>query len=149
MGGAGRDALTAHRLTRGVPAPLRQEEVAAFAASLAPHQVATLNDGSTVCPASVPRPAPRAPSRQPQPAPPACTPSLHPRAAQVLERAVIEHNMLAASKLYTNISFEQLGALLGIEATKVSALAGSRAHGGRSLRAEQGEGAAGRGRAAH
>jgi len=135
-----------------VPAPLRQEEVAAFAASLAPHQVATLNDGSTVCqraPACTPaRPACN-PSLHPQPAPPACNPSLHPRAAQVLERAVIEHNMLAASKLYTNISFEQLGALLGIEATKVSALAGSRAHGGRSLRAEQGEGAAGRDRAAH
>ena len=122
-----------------MPAPLRQEEVAAFAASLAPHQVATLNDGSTVCQ--------RAPACTP--ARPACNPSLHPRAAQVLERAVIEHNMLAASKLYTNISFEQLGALLGIEATKVSALAGSRAHGGRSLRAEQGEGAAGRDRAAH
>ena len=96
-------------------------------------------------------PRQRAPACTPraQPATPACTPSLHPRAAQVLERAVIEHNMLAASKLYTNISFEQLGALLGIEATKVSALAGSRAHGGRSLRAEQGEGAAGRDRAAH
>mmetsp|Transcript_24911 Transcript_24911/g.63229 ORF Transcript_24911/g.63229 Transcript_24911/m.63229 type:complete len:406 (-) Transcript_24911:124-1341(-) len=67
---------------------LRKEEVAAFAASLAPHQVATLNDGSTV-----------------------------------LERAVIEHNMLAASKLYTNISFEQLGALLGIEATKAERMA--------------------------
>ena len=93
----------------------------------------------------MPRPAPP----RAQPATPACNPSLHPRAAQVLERAVIEHNMLAASKLYTNISFEQLGALLGIEATKVSALAGSRAHGGRSLRAEQGEGAAGRDRAAH
>tara|TARA_B100000795_G_scaffold127160_1_gene94806 strand:- start:385 stop:504 length:120 start_codon:yes stop_codon:yes gene_type:complete len=37
----------------------------------------------------------------------------------VLERAVIEHNMLAASKLYNNISFEQLGALLGIDAAKV------------------------------
>ena len=36
--------------------------------------------------------------------------------AQVLERAVIEHNMLATSKLYNNISFEQLGALLGIDA---------------------------------
>ena len=104
-------------------------------------------------PACTPRAQPATPagnpSLQPQPATPACTPSLHPRAAQVLERAVIEHNMLAASKLYTNISFEQLGALLGIEATKVSALAGSRAHGGGSLRAEQGEGAAGRDRAAH
>ncbi|GJP55156.1 hypothetical protein CLOM_g14139 [Closterium sp. NIES-68] len=34
----------------------------------------------------------------------------------VLDRAVIEHNLLSASKLYTNISFEELGALLGIAA---------------------------------
>lgn len=33
---------------------------------------------------------------------------------QVLDRAVIEHNMLATSRLYNNISFEELGALLGI-----------------------------------
>ena len=100
--------------------------MAAFAATLAPHQIATLNDGSTV---RLLRPAtPRA-----QPATPACNPSLQPRGCpacsraqpatravpQVLERAVIEHNMLAASKLYNNISFEQLGALLGIDAAKV------------------------------
>jgi len=36
----------------------------------------------------------------------------------VLDRAVIEHNMLATSKLYANISFEQLGLLLGIDAAK-------------------------------
>ena len=82
-------------------------------------------------------PRQRAPACTPraQPATPACTPSLHPRAAQVLERAVIEHNMLAASKLYTNISFEQLGALLGIDATKVRAL-GAERMGGWSLGAE-------------
>ena len=61
--------------------------------------------------------------------------------------------MLAASKLYTNISFEQLGALLGIEATKVSALGEAErmgeCMGGWSLGAEQGEGAAARDRAAH
>ncbi|KAJ3279987.1 COP9 signalosome complex subunit 4 [Borealophlyctis nickersoniae] len=32
----------------------------------------------------------------------------------VLDRAVIEHNLLSASKLYNNISFEELGALLAI-----------------------------------
>ena len=74
-----------------------------------------------------------APAPACNPACPACNPSLQPRGcpacsraqpatravAQVLERAVIEHNMLAASKLYNNISFEQLGALLGIDAAKV------------------------------
>ncbi|CAI5511594.1 unnamed protein product [Closterium sp. Naga37s-1] len=37
-----------------------------------------------------------------------------PGGSTVLDRAVIEHNLLSASKLYTNISFEELGALLGI-----------------------------------
>lgn len=32
----------------------------------------------------------------------------------VLERAVIEHNLLSASKLYNNITFGELGALLSI-----------------------------------
>ena len=32
----------------------------------------------------------------------------------VLDRAVIEHNLLAASKLYNNITFEELGSLLAI-----------------------------------
>ncbi|KAB5527864.1 hypothetical protein DKX38_021711 [Salix brachista] len=32
----------------------------------------------------------------------------------VLDRAMIEHNLLSASKLYTNISFGELGTLLGI-----------------------------------
>jgi len=43
----------------------------------------------------------------------------------VLDRAVIEHNMLATSKLYNNISFEQLGALLGIDAAKAEQIASS------------------------
>lgn len=37
----------------------------------------------------------------------------------ILHRSVIEHNMLAASKLYANISFESLGLLLGISPEKV------------------------------
>lgn len=32
----------------------------------------------------------------------------------ILERAIIEHNLLSASKLYNNISFQELGALLEI-----------------------------------
>merc|ERR1719487_842179 len=69
---------------------LRKDEVEAFAATLAVHQKATVEDGGTV-----------------------------------LDRAVIEHNMLAASKLYKNISFEQLGALLGIDAAKAERIAAS------------------------
>ena len=38
-----------------------------------------------------------------------------------MDRAVIEHNLLSASKLYNNISFTELGALLEIPPAKVSA----------------------------
>ena len=37
----------------------------------------------------------------------------------ILDRAVIEHNILSASKLYNNITLEELGALLGIPLQKV------------------------------
>ena len=37
----------------------------------------------------------------------------------ILEHAVIEHNLLAASKLYNNITFSGLGALLEIPPEKV------------------------------
>ncbi|KAJ9129165.1 hypothetical protein P3X46_034049, partial [Hevea brasiliensis] len=36
----------------------------------------------------------------------------------VLDRAMIEHNLLSASKLYSNISFDELGTLLGIPPNK-------------------------------
>jgi COP9 signalosome complex subunit 4 len=36
----------------------------------------------------------------------------------VLARAVVEHNLLAASRLYSNIDFEALGVLLGLDADK-------------------------------
>lgn len=39
----------------------------------------------------------------------------------VLDRAVIEHNLLSASKLYHNISFAELGSLLDISPEKASA----------------------------
>jgi COP9 signalosome complex subunit 4 len=38
--------------------------------------------------------------------------------ASILQRSVIEHNMLAASKLYANITFQGLGDLLGIPSIK-------------------------------
>ncbi|KAH9692892.1 COP9 signalosome complex subunit 4 [Citrus sinensis] len=41
----------------------------------------------------------------------------------VLDRAMIEHNLLSASKLYTNISFEELGTLLGIAPQKAEKIA--------------------------
>lgn len=39
--------------------------------------------------------------------------------SSILDRAVIEHNLLSASKLYNNIKFEELGALLEIPPSKV------------------------------
>uniref|UniRef100_A0A7S1N660 COP9 signalosome complex subunit 4 n=1 Tax=Eutreptiella gymnastica TaxID=73025 RepID=A0A7S1N660_9EUGL len=41
----------------------------------------------------------------------------------VLERAVTQHNLLAASNLYYNITFAELGALLGISAEKAEQIA--------------------------
>merc|ERR1712096_491915 len=42
----------------------------------------------------------------------------------ILEHAVIEHNLLAASKLYNNITFEGLGALLEIAPNKAERMHG-------------------------
>ncbi|XP_064645691.1 COP9 signalosome complex subunit 4-like [Lineus longissimus] len=41
----------------------------------------------------------------------------------ILDRAVIEHNLLSASKLYNNISFEELGSLLEIPPMKAEKIA--------------------------
>lgn len=41
----------------------------------------------------------------------------------ILERAVIEHNLLSASKLYNNVTFEELGALLEISPCKAEKIA--------------------------
>eukprot|EP01121_Diplochlamys_sp_Union-15-3_P016939 TRINITY_DN5869_c0_g1_i3.p1 TRINITY_DN5869_c0_g1~~TRINITY_DN5869_c0_g1_i3.p1 ORF type:complete len:413 (-),score=74.42 TRINITY_DN5869_c0_g1_i3:16-1227(-) len=46
-----------------------------------------------------------------------------PDGATVLQRAVIEHNLLAASKVYNNILFDELGALLDISADKAETIA--------------------------
>ncbi|RMZ87789.1 hypothetical protein DV736_g4982, partial [Chaetothyriales sp. CBS 134916] len=62
---------------------LAPAEVEAFAAKLAPHQLASTADGSTV-----------------------------------LSKAVVEHNLIAASRLYENISTAALAKLLGLKDSK-------------------------------
>ncbi|KAK0730856.1 hypothetical protein B0H67DRAFT_596889 [Lasiosphaeris hirsuta] len=62
---------------------LAPAEVDKFAQGLAPHQLATTSDGSTV-----------------------------------LAKAVVEHNLLGASRLYSNIGFDALGLLLGLSGDK-------------------------------
>lgn len=42
---------------------------------------------------------------------------------QVLERAVMEHNLQSASKLYKNISFKELGRLLSIDPLRAEKVA--------------------------
>ncbi|KAG0347832.1 hypothetical protein BG004_006855 [Podila humilis] len=49
--------------------------------------------------------------------------ALLPDNTTVLKRAVIEHNLLSASKIYNNISFEELGALLDVPAEQAEARA--------------------------
>lgn len=46
-----------------------------------------------------------------------------PPGSTILERAVVEHNLLAASKLYNNIQFTGLGALLEIPQEKAEKIA--------------------------
>ncbi|KAL0693096.1 hypothetical protein Bca4012_060276 [Brassica carinata] len=46
-----------------------------------------------------------------------------PDKSTVLDRAMIEHNLLSASKLYTNIRFDELGTLLGIDPSKAEKIA--------------------------
>lgn len=43
--------------------------------------------------------------------------------SSILDRAVFEHNLLSASKLYNNITFDELGALLEIDPKKAERIA--------------------------
>jgi PCI domain len=49
--------------------------------------------------------------------------ALLPDGSTVLDRAVVEHNLASASRLYNNIYFEELGTLLGVPAAKAEAVA--------------------------
>lgn len=42
----------------------------------------------------------------------------------ILDRAIMEHNLLSASKVYKNMKIEELGRLLGIEPIKAEKIAG-------------------------
>lgn len=46
-----------------------------------------------------------------------------PDGSSILDRAIFEHNLLSASKLYNNITFEELGALLEIPPKKAERIA--------------------------
>eukprot|EP00199_Chlamydomonas_sp_CCMP681_P002109 CAMPEP_0119103228 /NCGR_PEP_ID=MMETSP1180-20130426/1720_1 /TAXON_ID=3052 ORGANISM="Chlamydomonas cf sp, Strain CCMP681" /NCGR_SAMPLE_ID=MMETSP1180 /ASSEMBLY_ACC=CAM_ASM_000741 /LENGTH=388 /DNA_ID=CAMNT_0007087677 /DNA_START=29 /DNA_END=1195 /DNA_ORIENTATION=+ len=46
-----------------------------------------------------------------------------PDGSTVLQRAVMQHNLLAASKLYNNISLQELGSLLGVTPDKAEGMA--------------------------
>eukprot|EP00033_Pygsuia_biforma_P003072 GCRY01003377.1.p1 GENE.GCRY01003377.1~~GCRY01003377.1.p1 ORF type:complete len:395 (+),score=104.47 GCRY01003377.1:124-1308(+) len=69
---------------------IRPHEVAAFASTLKPHQMATLSDGSTV-----------------------------------LDKAVVTHNVLAATRVYRNIPFSQLALILHTTPEKAERVAAS------------------------
>eukprot|EP01113_Clastostelium_recurvatum_P013710 TRINITY_DN17328_c0_g1_i1.p1 TRINITY_DN17328_c0_g1~~TRINITY_DN17328_c0_g1_i1.p1 ORF type:complete len:419 (-),score=82.18 TRINITY_DN17328_c0_g1_i1:146-1375(-) len=47
----------------------------------------------------------------------------YPDGTTVLDRAVMEHNLLSASKIYNNITFEELGSLLGISPERAEKVA--------------------------
>lgn len=49
--------------------------------------------------------------------------NFNPTGSTILDRAVTEHNLLAASKLYNNITFPELGALLQISPAKAEKIA--------------------------
>jgi len=67
---------------------IRGPQLKEFESLLAPHQMATTSDGSSI-----------------------------------LDRAIVEHNLLAVSKLYKNIKFQQLGILLDISTEKAEKVA--------------------------
>jgi len=46
----------------------------------------------------------------------------------VLQKAVIEHNLLTASSIYNNITFDELGSLLGITSQKAERIASKMIH---------------------
>lgn len=91
---------------------IRPEQVADFAATLSPHQLAKLSSAGFTAPAG-----PGASSSS--------SSSVNAKSAPetVLDRAVMEHNLLAASRLYSNITFDGLGVLLSLTPFAAEAMA--------------------------
>ncbi|GAA5950086.1 hypothetical protein JCM21900_004591 [Sporobolomyces salmonicolor] len=85
---------------------IRPAEVSAFAASLQPHQLAQLPPSQAVVISS------SASAETGKQGP-----------ETVLDRAMMEHNVLAASRVYNNITFDGLGLLLGLRPSAAEAMA--------------------------
>ncbi|XP_061822323.1 COP9 signalosome complex subunit 4 isoform X1 [Nerophis lumbriciformis] len=88
---------------------IRGNQLQEFAAMLMPHQKATTADGQLA--GSQEKKSPKSKLVLPV------------SGSSILDRAVIEHNLLSASKLYNNITFEELGALLEIPPAKAEKIA--------------------------
>ncbi|CAG05280.1 unnamed protein product, partial [Tetraodon nigroviridis] len=91
---------------------IRGNQLQEFAAMLMPHQKATTADGE-----------PEEPTGNSGWSLPETVPVCSLAGSSILDRAVIEHNLLSASKLYNNITFEELGALLEIPPAKAEKIA--------------------------
>jgi len=87
---------------------LRPAEVKGFEATLKPHQLARIAQSSNdrLASAAVPD------DDGTQPADPDASTRTSP--STVLDRAVMEHNLLSCTKIYNNITFSGLGALLDL-----------------------------------
>ncbi|GAA5990020.1 hypothetical protein JCM11641_000587 [Rhodosporidiobolus odoratus] len=85
---------------------IRPTEVTAFASALAPHQLAQLPPTQAVVI------SPDAEAEEGKKGP-----------ETVLDRAMMEHNVLAASRVYNNITFRGLGLLLGLRPSAAEAMA--------------------------
>lgn len=85
---------------------IRPNEVAQFASALQTHQLAKLPPTMAVVT------PPDAPAESGKKGP-----------ETVLDRAMMEHNVLAASRVYTNVTFAGLGLLLGLRPSAAEAMA--------------------------
>lgn len=91
---------------------LRPAEVKSFEESLRPHQLAKISIPSNDRLASAVDEDDLLPSTSTRKGP-----------STVLDRAVMEHNVLASSKIYNNISFRGLGALLDLAPSAAETMA--------------------------
>lgn len=94
---------------------LRSVEIKDFEATLKPHQLAKISISSNDRLASAQDDTPANPGE------PATSTRTGP--ATVLDRAVMEHNLLASSKIYNNITFRGLGALLDLAPSAAETMA--------------------------
>lgn len=86
---------------------LRSAEIKSFEATLKPHQLAKISISSNDRLASAGQDDDPTSSNEP-------AASTRTGPSTVLDRAVMEHNLLASSKIYNNITFRGLGALLDL-----------------------------------